>query len=93
MTGPRLAPCGCCGERGPRVPEGAAVVGFDGMLRIAGQTDAPLTTFRQSIEGMGRTMARLLLRGQGRGTATGEPDERPGRLSGSGCRWAVPDSV
>ncbi|MFJ5780082.1 LacI family DNA-binding transcriptional regulator [Streptomyces sp. NPDC093094] len=48
-------------ERGLRVPEDVAVVGFDDMLPIAEQTDPPLTTVRQDIEGMGRLMARLLL--------------------------------
>ncbi|MFF0791388.1 LacI family DNA-binding transcriptional regulator [Streptomyces spiralis] len=50
-------------ERGLRVPEDVAVVGFDDMLPVAEQTDPPLTTVRQGIEEMGRLMARLLLRG------------------------------
>ncbi|MBF8175356.1 LacI family DNA-binding transcriptional regulator [Streptomyces olivaceus] len=50
-------------ERGRRVPDDVAVVGFDDMLPVAEQTDPPLTTVRQDIEGMGRLMARLLLRG------------------------------
>ncbi|GHE97556.1 hypothetical protein GCM10014715_62220 [Streptomyces spiralis] len=50
-------------ERGLRVPEDVAVVGFDDMLPVAEQTDPPLTTVRQDIEEMGRLMARLLLRG------------------------------
>jgi DNA-binding LacI/PurR family transcriptional regulator len=50
-------------ERGLRVPEDVAVVGFDDMLPVAEQTDPPLTTVRQNIEEMGRLMARLLLRG------------------------------
>ncbi|MFD0318445.1 LacI family DNA-binding transcriptional regulator [Streptomyces flavalbus] len=48
-------------ERGRRVPEDVAVIGFDDMSPIAEQTDPPLTTIRQDIEGMGRLMARLLL--------------------------------
>lgn len=50
-------------ERGRRVPEDVAVIGFDDMLPVAEQTDPPLTTVRQDIEEMGRLMARLLLRG------------------------------
>ena len=50
-------------ERGRRVPEDVAVIGFDDMLPVAEQTDPPLTTIRQDIEEMGRLMARLLLRG------------------------------
>ncbi|MEU5521991.1 LacI family DNA-binding transcriptional regulator [Streptomyces sp. NPDC052079] len=49
-------------ERGRRVPDDVAVVGFDDMLPIAEQTEPPLTTVRQDIEEMGRLMARLLLR-------------------------------
>ncbi|MFF9061917.1 LacI family DNA-binding transcriptional regulator [Streptomyces sp. NPDC014882] len=50
-------------ERGLRVPEDVAVVGFDDMVPLAEQTDPPLTTVRQDIEEMGRVMTRLLLRG------------------------------
>ncbi|MEU5595764.1 LacI family DNA-binding transcriptional regulator [Streptomyces sp. NPDC020298] len=50
-------------ERGLRVPEDVAVIGFDDMLPVAEHTDPPLTTVRQDIEEMGRLMARLLLRG------------------------------
>ncbi|QEV21375.1 LacI family DNA-binding transcriptional regulator [Streptomyces alboniger] len=52
-------------ERGKRVPDDVAVVGFDDMLPVAEQTEPPLTTVRQDIEGMGRLMARMLLRGKG----------------------------
>ncbi|MDT0433123.1 MULTISPECIES: LacI family DNA-binding transcriptional regulator [Streptomyces] len=48
-------------ERGLRVPQDVAVIGFDDMLPVADQTDPPLTTVRQDIEEMGRLMARLLL--------------------------------
>ncbi len=56
-------------ERGRRVPDDVAVIGFDDMLPIAEQTDPPLTTVRQDIEEMGRLMARLLLRDLDRRTA------------------------
>ena len=49
-------------ERGRRVPDDVAVVGFDDVESIAAWTDPPLTTVRQDIEEMGRLMARLLLR-------------------------------
>ncbi|MFH8293943.1 LacI family DNA-binding transcriptional regulator [Streptomyces sp. NPDC018059] len=52
-------------ERGRRVPDDVAVVGFDDMLPVAEQAEPPLTTVRQDIEEMGRLMARMLLRGRG----------------------------
>ncbi|MCX4722609.1 LacI family transcriptional regulator [Streptomyces sp. NBC_00963] len=50
-------------EHGRRVPHDVAVVGFDDMEKVAECTDPPLTTVRQDIEGMGRLMVRMLLRG------------------------------
>lgn len=50
-------------ERGRRVPDDVALVGFDDMDSVAESTDPPLTTVRQDVEGQGRLMARLLLRG------------------------------
>ncbi|MFJ6698036.1 LacI family DNA-binding transcriptional regulator [Streptomyces sp. NPDC091272] len=49
-------------ERGLRVPEDVAVVGFDDMASVVGRTDPPLTTVRQDVEEMGRLMVRLLMR-------------------------------
>ncbi|MFI6079898.1 LacI family DNA-binding transcriptional regulator [Streptomyces sp. NPDC051217] len=50
-------------ERGIPVPDEVALVGFDDMVSVAEDTDPPLTTIRQDVEGQGRLMARLLLRG------------------------------
>ncbi|MEU9242905.1 LacI family DNA-binding transcriptional regulator [Streptomyces sp. NPDC048385] len=61
-------------ERGRRVPEDVAVIGFDDVLPVAGQSEPALTTVRQDIEEMGRLMARLLLATLTRGeSATGAP--------------------
>ncbi|GAA5122710.1 LacI family DNA-binding transcriptional regulator [Haloechinothrix salitolerans] len=48
-------------ERGLRVPDDVAVVGFDDMLPVAANAEPPLTTIRQDVEGMGRVMVRLLM--------------------------------
>jgi DNA-binding LacI/PurR family transcriptional regulator len=47
-------------ERGRRIPEDVAVVGFDDSP-IALTTRPTLTTVRQPIESMGHELARLLL--------------------------------
>ncbi|MFD0367507.1 LacI family DNA-binding transcriptional regulator [Streptomyces sp. NPDC059071] len=49
-------------QRGIRVPEDIAVVGFDDMDLVVRDTEPALTTVRQDIEGMGRLMVRLLMR-------------------------------
>ncbi|MGI5049275.1 LacI family DNA-binding transcriptional regulator [Streptomyces sp. JAC18] len=55
-------------ERGVRVPEDVAVVGFDDMAPVAEATEPPLTTVRQDVEGMGRLMVRLLMERLNSGT-------------------------
>ncbi|NJP70595.1 LacI family DNA-binding transcriptional regulator [Streptomyces sp. C1-2] len=45
---------------GRRVPDDVAVIGFDDSI-VARHIDPPLTSVRQPLEEMGRTMARLLL--------------------------------
>lgn len=47
-------------ERGVRVPQDLAVVGFDD-VREAHLVDPPLTTVRQPVDDIGRTLTRVLL--------------------------------
>ena len=47
-------------QSGRRVPEDVAVIGFDD-FEISRYSDPPLTTVRQPIVDMGRTMARQML--------------------------------
>ncbi|QES46741.1 LacI family transcriptional regulator [Streptomyces venezuelae] len=49
-------------EHGRSVPDQVAVIGFDDLRSVAECAEPPLTTVHQDIEGMGRLMARLLLR-------------------------------
>ncbi|MEU6865346.1 LacI family DNA-binding transcriptional regulator [Streptomyces sp. NPDC046876] len=66
-------------EAGRRVPEDVALVGVDDSV-VARLMDPPLTSVRQPIEEMGRTMTRLLLQkiaeGPGAGPAAGEEQRR-----------------
>ncbi|MEU7701101.1 LacI family DNA-binding transcriptional regulator [Streptomyces sp. NPDC015492] len=63
-------------EAGRRVPEDVALVGVDDSA-VARHMDPPLTSVRQPIEEMGRTMARLLLQEI---AEPGEPAEQPRRM-------------
>jgi DNA-binding LacI/PurR family transcriptional regulator len=59
-------------DRGRRIPDDVAVVGFDGSPAAA-NTEPPLTTVHQPAEAMGRHMARLLV-----ARIAGEPVDEPG---------------
>lgn len=71
-------------ERGLRVPQDVALVGFDDMLPVAEATDPPLTTVHQDVEGMGRLMVRLLMR---------MLSQSPGPAAGTGPGARTPGSV
>ncbi|WP_327259251.1 LacI family DNA-binding transcriptional regulator [Streptomyces sp. NBC_01240] len=58
-------------EAGRRVPDDVALIGFDDSA-VARHMDPPLTSVRQPIEEMGRTMARVLLQ-----EIAGKNQERP----------------
>ncbi|MFD4760368.1 LacI family DNA-binding transcriptional regulator [Streptomyces sp. NPDC058439] len=58
-------------EAGRRVPDDVALIGFDDSA-VARHMDPPLTSVRQPIEEMGRTMARVLLQ-----EIAGANQERP----------------
>lgn len=58
-------------ESGRRIPDDVALVGFDDSA-VARHMDPALTSVRQPIEEMGRTMARVLLE-EITGRATGRP--------------------
>jgi DNA-binding LacI/PurR family transcriptional regulator len=80
-------------ERGRSVPGDVAVVGYDDSEPAAWAQPA-LTTVRQDVEGMGRIMARLLVRrlavsaatGTGAGASTGAG---PGNGTGTGTGTAT----
>ncbi|MFE5591823.1 LacI family DNA-binding transcriptional regulator [Streptomyces sp. NPDC056549] len=63
-------------EEGRRVPEDVALVGVDDSA-VARHMDPPLTSVRQPIEEMGRTMARLLLQEI---VSPSGPDDQPRRM-------------
>ncbi|UYM26240.1 substrate-binding domain-containing protein [Streptomyces albus] len=47
-------------RQGRRVPDDVALIGFDDSV-IARHSNPPLTSVRQPVEAIGRTMARILL--------------------------------
>lgn len=57
-------------DRGLRIPDDVAVVGYDDVA-VAAAANPPLTTVRQPMEHMGREMARLLLEVVDGGAADG----------------------
>ncbi|MFD4370987.1 LacI family DNA-binding transcriptional regulator [Streptomyces sp. NPDC058486] len=63
-------------EAGRRVPEDVALVGVDDSA-VARLMDPPLTSVRQPIEEMGRSMARLLL---AEIACPSEPDDQPRQM-------------
>ncbi|MEW1890552.1 MULTISPECIES: LacI family DNA-binding transcriptional regulator [unclassified Streptomyces] len=67
-------------ERGRRVPQDVALVGFDDIESVAEATDPPLTTIRQDVVGMGRLMVRLLMERLEDGGAGPESVITPTRL-------------
>ncbi|MEU8620699.1 LacI family DNA-binding transcriptional regulator [Streptomyces sp. NPDC048623] len=76
-------------EAGRRVPEDVALVGVDDSA-VARLMDPPLTSVRQPIEEMGRTMARMLLRELA--GESGEYGEGPAG-AGEGAREVLPTEL
>ncbi|CAM5548134.1 LacI family DNA-binding transcriptional regulator [Streptomyces atroolivaceus] len=63
-------------ESGRRIPDDVALIGFDDSA-VARHMDPPLTSVRQPIEEMGRTMARVLLQEIASRSSGAAPEERP----------------
>jgi DNA-binding LacI/PurR family transcriptional regulator len=67
-------------DRGRRVPQDVAVIGFDD-IDLAAISDPPLTTIRQETIEQGRAMVRMLLDLIGVGSAGSQPAEAGDRAS------------
>ncbi|KPC85022.1 MULTISPECIES: LacI family DNA-binding transcriptional regulator [Streptomyces] len=63
-------------ESGRRIPDDVALVGFDDSA-VARHMDPPLTSVRQPIEEMGRTMTRVLLQEIANRSSGDGTEERP----------------
>lgn len=63
-------------ESGRRIPDDVALVGFDDSA-VARHMDPPLTSVRQPIEEMGRTMTRVLLQEIANRSSGDRTEERP----------------
>lgn len=63
-------------ESGRRIPDDVALIGFDDSA-VARHMDPPLTSVRQPIEEMGRTMTRVLLQEIANRSSDEVPQERP----------------
>ncbi|MFF9685862.1 LacI family DNA-binding transcriptional regulator [Streptomyces sp. NPDC014623] len=63
-------------ESGRRIPDDVALIGFDDSA-VARHMDPPLTSVRQPIEEMGRTMTRVLLEEIAHRSSGDAPQERP----------------
>lgn len=63
-------------ESGRRIPDDVALIGFDDSA-VARHMDPPLTSVRQPIEEMGRTMTRVLLQEIANRSSGDATQERP----------------
>jgi len=63
-------------ESGRRIPDDVALIGFDDSA-VARHMDPPLTSVRQPIEEMGRTMTRVLLQEIANHSSGDDAQERP----------------
>ncbi|MFB8024251.1 LacI family DNA-binding transcriptional regulator [Streptomyces sp. NPDC056465] len=63
-------------ESGRRIPDDVALIGFDDSA-VARHMDPPLTSVRQPIEEMGRTMTRVLLQEIANRASGDDTQERP----------------